>query len=228
MEPAVSSPTSPPTGAKARPNVLGWVAVLALVILGGRFFIRDAVGFATHVNPKYFGGFLWPRRVPLLIHVAGGSVAILVAPFQFWSAHRSRRRQWEGVHRWTGRLYLLGVFVAGAAGFWLAGQLSSTPDSAFGLALGGLAAAWWLTTAMAYLAIRSGVTTQHKEWMIRSYVVTFAFATFRLMYDLPVLSGMADPARSAALAWIAWVAPLFATEMVLQGRRILAVRRAAR
>jgi hypothetical protein len=34
---------------------------------------------------------------------------------------------------------------------------------------------------MAFLAIRRRQITQHQDWMIRSYVVTFAFVFFRMI-----------------------------------------------
>jgi hypothetical protein len=40
---------------------------------------------------------------------------------------------------------------------------------------------WVTTTTRAYLAIRRSLIDQHKEWMIRNYVVTFAFVTFRVI-----------------------------------------------
>ncbi len=43
-----------------------------------------------------------------------------------------------------------------------------------------LGVVWLLTTGMAYVAIRRGQIAQHQEWMIRSYVTTFAFVLFRV------------------------------------------------
>jgi Predicted membrane protein (DUF2306) len=47
------------------------------------------------------------------------------------------------------------------------------------LRIGLLAFAWITTASMAYISVMRGRILQHKEWMIRSYVVTFAFVTFR-------------------------------------------------
>jgi hypothetical protein len=43
---------------------------------------------------------LWPRRLFLLAHLAGGTVALMVGPFQLWSglaAFRMNRHQWAGL-----------------------------------------------------------------------------------------------------------------------------------
>jgi Predicted membrane protein (DUF2306) len=42
-----------------------------------------------------------------------------------------------------------------------------------------LCVAWVVTTGMALYAIRERRIEQHREWMLRSYTVTFAFVTYR-------------------------------------------------
>jgi Predicted membrane protein (DUF2306) len=95
----------------------------------------------------------------------------------------------------------------------------------FGAGLFGLATAWVSTTTLAYLAIRRSLIDQHKEWMIRSYVVTFAFVTFRVIQ--PALQAArigTELEQLAVAAWACWAVPLLITELVIQGRKVLAVR----
>ncbi|MDP3313946.1 SDR family NAD(P)-dependent oxidoreductase [Lutibacter sp.] len=40
--------------------------------------------------------------------------------------------------------------------------------------------------AMAYISVRRKYIQQHREWMIRSYVLTFSFVTFRWLNELPI------------------------------------------
>jgi hypothetical protein len=76
---------------------------------------------------------------------------------------------------------------------------------------------------MAYLAIRLGHVSQHKEWVVRSYVVTFTFVTTRALAELGILPSLGrDP--FATLVWLSWSMPLLATEVILQGRKVLARR----
>jgi hypothetical protein len=73
---------------------------------------------------------------------------------------------------------------------------------------------------MAYFAIRQGHVSQHKEWVIRSYVVTFTFVTTRTLADLGVLPSLGrDP--FATLVWLSWSLSLLATEVILQGRKVI-------
>jgi hypothetical protein len=88
-----------------------------------------------------------------------------------------------------------------------------------------LATAWVTTTTLAYLAIKRSLTDQHKEWMIRSYVVTFAFVTFRVVQPALAAAHIGTPPEQlAAAAWACWAVPLLITELVIQGRKVLAVR----
>jgi hypothetical protein len=71
--------------------------------------------------------------------------------------------------------------------------------------------------------------TLHKEWMVRSYLVTFAFVLFRLAHDsLPTIAwslGESDNGGLANLTWINWLLPLAVFEMIRQTRKTLQTRR---
>jgi predicted membrane protein DUF2306 len=191
----------------------GYVVATCLVVLAARFLITDALPFLTDISSGKFGRY-WPRRAWLLTHIAGSGLALLAGPFQLWSGLRQRSMI---VHRWTGRLYVVGVLIGGVAAFYLASHAGQ--GAAFGISLGALGAAWWTTTGMAYVAIRLGHIGQHKEWVIRSYVVTFTFVTTRTLAELGILSSLGrDP--FATLVWLCWSMPLLATEVVLQGRKV--------
>jgi hypothetical protein len=57
--------------------------------------------------------------------------------------------------------------------------------------------------------------------MVRAYVVTFAFVTFRVLNDYgPTSHLQPDGDRIVTLGWISWVLPLLVTEVVLQLRRM--------
>jgi hypothetical protein len=78
---------------------------------------------------------------------------------------------------------------------------------------------------MAFIAIKKRNFSQHQEWMIRSYTVTFAFVVFRLIVDSLTYLEIGDRTSNATtMAWACWVVPLLLTEMVLQGRKVFAAR----
>jgi hypothetical protein len=61
------------------------------------------------------------------------------------------------------------------------------------------------------------------EWVVRSYVVTFTFVTFRWLAELGILQSLEREA-AATLVWLSWSMPLLATEVILQGRKVIARR----
>lgn len=203
----------PPIG-----RALGVVATLGLLFVAVSFYRHYAVHYiADHTQASF--GALWPERNWLLVHIAGGTLALLAGPFQLWSG---LGRRFLVVHRWSGRLYLTGVLLAGGAAFHMS---FLTKPADFGVALFVLAAAWWTTSGMAFLAIRRHRFDAHRQWMIRSYVVTFAFVSFRWLVAQPVFQPL-GPARYATVGWACWVVPLLVTEVVLQWRHTVGPSRA--
>ena len=153
-----------------------------------------------------------------MLHISGGIVAILTGPAQLWLGLADRGMAW---HRRMGIVYVSAVALGALGGYYMA--FNTDFGWLFGLSLGGLATAWVTTTAMAYLAIRKSLIEQHKEWMIRSYVTTFAFVIFRVLQ--PALQNVGTVTEQlAAAGWLCWTLPLLTTEIVLQGRKILRVR----
>ena len=150
------------------------------------------------------------------MHITGGMVALLIGPWQFWTGFRAR---YFRAHRLMGKIFLGAVAVGSIGAFRMA--VGTTFGWAFGLALIMLAAAWVTTAGMAYLAIRRGLVQIHKEWMVRAYVVTFAFVIFRVLNDYGPSSKL-EPAgdRIITIGWVCWVVPLMVTEVILQLRRM--------
>ena len=195
---------------------LGWAVVIGLVV----FFLQK---YALHYfvfTPKSYGTYFWPRISWVVPHVAAGLLALVIGPMQFWPA---MRRDYPQAHRIAGRVYVIAVVVGSIAAFGLAAKIEGSPTYSLGLAAMGIV---WLTlTFMAFVAIRRKNLIQHKEWMIRSYVATFAFIFFRLaddvMHSMHILT---EGERSKLLAWASWAIPLMVTELILQGRAVFKTR----
>ena len=104
--------------------------------------------------------------------------------------------------------------------------MSTAPEQilgfGFAFSLFALGIGWVVTTGAAYFAIRRRKIKLHKEWMIRSYIVTLAFVTFRVLVDyLPYESwGLGHAEYQTAMMWSCWVFPLLIAEVVIQFRRV--------
>jgi len=158
---------------------------------------------------------LWPRRYGLLAHIAGGTLAMFIGPVQIWLGETRTKLAW---HRTLGTLYLAGVALGAAGGYYLA--LTSPGPRLYAFGLFGLAVAWTVTTGMAYIAIRARAIEQHREWMLRSYVVTLAFVVFRAVAAVSVVRGVAAPEAISFAAWVCWSVPLLLLEPLLQWRKV--------
>ncbi len=199
-------------------RALGWrtMTSLAAAMLGGViFWVVAALPYLLLDQAKL--AQYAPRRGWVLLHIASGTVALLTGPVQLWLGLSDRRLD---IHRRLGQVYMAAIAVSSVAAFYLATHTDG--GWVFGAGLFGLGVAWLVTTGMAYVAIRKYLIDQHREWMIRSYVVTFAFVTFRLLFTILQGARVGDIREQlAASAWFCWAVPLLVTEAILQGRKVL-------
>ena len=210
--------TFPAAPAARRISTRGVAGLSVVALIGLIFVVREALPYFTLTEVQF--GRYWPHRSWLLLHIAGGIVALLSGPVQLWLGLTERSVR---AHRRLGIIYISSVGVSSLAGYYLA--FHTTFGLTFGAGLAGLATAWIVTTSLAFAAIRRHLYDQHKEWMIRSYVVTTAFVSFRLVFEVLGRMGIGTVGeRLAAMSWFCWAVPLLVTEAILQGRKILANR----
>jgi hypothetical protein len=194
--------------------------LIGLMVVGllGLGFIGAALPFFRLDEMQY--GTLWPRRWWVLLHISTGIVALFTAPVQLWLSITESR---PAVRRRVGTIFLAAVGVSSMAAFYLA--FHTDRGVVYGFGLTGLAIAWFVTSGFAYTAMRRRLYEQHKEWMIRSYVVTNSFVAFGgLMFVLEGVGVGTLNERITIASWFCWAIPLLVTEAWLQGKKILAVR----
>ena len=199
-------------------NAVRRLAWLALV-LGLAAWSAD---FLYGVFLKYQGsnaasmGMFADRKGWLFTHLAGGALTIALGPVQLLRQAVDAVRP---AHRWTGRVYLMGLLVActGAAGL-----LATSPAPVeIRVAFGATMLAWVATAAVGIAAIRRGQVTTHRAWMMRNYWVTLAPVSFRLLLPSAIALGLTpSPGLIATLLWASWVTPLLLHEAVVRLLRI--------
>jgi len=206
-------------------RVEGKARTVALLLAGGvvlvvaaRFWLHDAFPYLADYTEASYRRY-WPQRYGLIPHIVGGSLALFVGPIQLWLGARRRARR---LHRWLGYVYMTGVGLGAGGGFYL--SFHTRPD--FGVSLFVLGVVWCITIAMAFMAIKSKRIDAHREWMIRSYIVTFAFVLYRFLVKLPVLAPLGGGLVPTAL-WASWVVPMMVYEVASSWSRARPVKRTA-
>ena len=152
----------------------------------------------------------------LIPHTLCGVIALLAGPVQFSS--RLRRRHLK-FHRALGSSYVVSVFIGALTGIALAAGRPGMPGTCV------QAGAWIVCTTAAFITARNRQIARHRQWMVRSYAVTFTFVSSRVLNLWPrYWSHLGD--SFAAVGLIAFtLATLLVVELGLNWRE-LTTRRA--
>jgi len=159
-----------PTATRSRFKTVLWtfLGITALFV-----FITSEVLLVTDY-PMYHAYRLQviADRHLLIPHTLAGIFALLIGPINFSSRIRQQHLK---LHRVLGRIYVISVFIGAATGVTLANGRPGFPGTC------GQAAAWVVCTTAAFLTARNRQIVQHRQWMIRSYAVTFTFVSSRVL-----------------------------------------------
>ncbi|MFV2020253.1 DUF2306 domain-containing protein [Micromonospora sp. LOL_023] len=234
---AAAPPGRTTGGRPARRSRTGWTVVLltSLAIAGFslstyasadlRALADDGAGLAgTYVDAPL------PVRLALYVHVALGSLALLLGPWQF--SHRLRRR-WPVAHRSVGVAYLLTVGVAAACALVILPFNHARMVGFFGF--GALALLWAYTAWRGFDTARRRDLRQHQSWMFRNYALTFAAVTLRswvgllIVVQLPFAGPDADPdllfeTAYAAVPFLCWLPNVIVAEWLIRRRGLPSYR----
>jgi uncharacterized membrane protein len=152
----------------------------------------------------------------LIPHTLAGIFALLIGPINFSSRIRQRHLT---LHRVLGRIYVVSVFVGSFTGIALAWGRPGLPGTSM------QAAAWIVCTTAAFITARNRHIIQHRQWMVRSYAVTFTFVSSRMLNLWPRYWSHLGDSLSAVGVIAFTLASLLIVELGLNWRE-LTTRRA--
>jgi uncharacterized membrane protein len=163
-----------PTSSRSRFKTLLWLCLGVTTLF---VFITSEVFLATDY-PMYHSYRLQviADRHLLIPHTLSGTIALLAGPIQFSTRFRQRHLQF---HRVLGRIYVFCVFVGSFTGIALAAGRPGFPGTSM------QAAAWMVCTTAAFITARNRQIAVHRQWMARSYAVTFTFVSSRVLNLVP-------------------------------------------
>ncbi len=151
----------------------------------------------------------------LIPHTLAGIFALLIGPINFSSRIRQRYLKFHCV---LGRIYVISVFIGAATGVALASGRPGFPGTC------GQAAAWVVCTTAAFITARNRHVVQHRQWMARSYAVTFTFVSSRVLNLWPSYWSHLGDTLSAVGVIAFTLASLLIVDLGLNWRELTTLR----
>ncbi|MEQ8318264.1 MAG: DUF2306 domain-containing protein [Phycisphaerales bacterium] len=187
------------------------MALGSLGVAGYAVVAYSLVPLGDLVHPDMKNAFN-ASKLTIYAHIFGAAFALLLGPWQFVRALRSR---YPKLHRVSGRLYLMvGVGIGGVAGFFAGLNAFGGWTSQIGFAL--LAITWLFTGVMAFVHIRAGDVAAHRRWMIRNFALALSAVTLRIQLGLLTLAGVPFESFYPWLAWTCWLPNLVVAEWLIR------------
>lgn len=179
---------------------IGWGSMLFLALLlfvtASRYLSMDPDVYFSEQREVYVA-----NPIPLLMHIAGSMLATILGPFQF--LRKTRTGRYLKIHRWLGRVYLLGVLFGGVGGAYMGTIAYGGPIARLGLMI--IAALWLVSGFMAYINSRNKKIEQHRQWMVINYAITFAGVTLRLWQVIFGIIGLDFLTGYIIVTWLSWI-----------------------
>lgn len=200
---------------------IGWILMAVSAIAIALYAVPRTLTFdpalsRIPINPLFDSHKLW-----LAFHALTGGLALVIGPFQFMTAFRTR---WPTAHRIAGKAYLVCVLLAGMGA--LSSTIMTTAGIAAQVAFGLLNIGWMYSTYTAYRAARQLRFAVHRIWMIRSYALTFAAVLLRVFLMVGIVikwklfpAAPFDQIYTASL-WSSFVVSLLFAEWFIIGRNV--------
>ncbi len=167
------------------------LALWSLVVFSSLYFFLDnVIAYFYGYRSRMFGNTFFHNQLWVVMHLLGGSLALLLGPAQFWPFIRKR---FVSFHRLSGKMYMAGVALIGISAGRLSLISSCVPCriSLFLLTVFAVLSTW-----LAWKAIKGRNIKTHRQMMVRSYICVLAFVAVRIddVFSLNFLFGTIEDA----------------------------------
>lgn len=149
-------------------------------------------------------------------HLAGGSIAVLSGMAGFFT-------KWikpsSTGHKIIGKIYFISImFIGGPTGLYLGFYAEAGYLATIGFI--GMSTAWMVPTFISVYKITKGDIAGHHKWMIRSYSMTLAGVTLRIMTPLGIyFFNWSYDFAFVITAFIPWMFNLGLAELIIYAKR---------
>jgi uncharacterized membrane protein len=150
-----------------------WTIIIGLSIY---FFVENvAVYFTGFKSETFISNPFW-----VISHLVGGTLALLLGPLQF---SKWLRNKYLTFHRLSGKIYIVGAFIAGLSALRLS-LISSCVSCRISLLI--LAILVLFTTFSAWWMVKNKNIKAHQQFMVRSYICVLSFVAVRIGGIIPL------------------------------------------
>jgi len=199
-----------------------------LLLWGVMFLMSLSVIFSSEiaflspsnpVRPHHYAIRWW-----LIPHLLCGITAMLTGPFQFSTRLRQRS---PVVHRTIGKVYVIAVLIGASFAFYM--DLTVEDHATWLIAAGPVlhSLTWFFTALIAYRTAITRSFQVHRQWMIRSYLITFTFMLVRFPNPIRAWRDMSDLSFSMVLVLLMFLC-YFGADVALNLKEITTKRTAER
>ena len=202
-------------------KVIGIILWIIVVLLGIRlagialvYFFHGTDYEFLNLKQDLLHNTTW--FVAFYLHLLGGALAVLsgmAAFFTKWIKPSSKG------HKILGKIYFISImFVGGPTGFYLGFYAEAGYLATIGFI--GMSIAWMLPTFISVYKVTKGDVEGHHKWMIRSYSMTLAGVTLRLMTPLGIhWLGWTYDTTFIVTAYVPWMFNLGLAEIIILFKR---------
>jgi uncharacterized membrane protein len=157
-------------------RLLFFISWTIIIGLSAYFFLENVgVYFTGYRSDSYINNPIWVSS-----HLIGGTLALLFGPIQF---SKWMRNKYLTFHRLTGKIYIIGAFIAGLSAIRLSLISSCLPCR---VSLFILAVLVLFTTFSAWWCVKNGNIKAHQQFMVRSYICILSFVAVRIGGIIPL------------------------------------------
>ncbi len=194
----------------------GFVAaifILSFIPLAAGIFRLAVLAGGAEVTPDNARFFASPT--PVVLHIVGAVVYVILGALQFASGFRRRRPGW---HRAAGRLLVLCGLMVGLSGLWMTlsypipygGHLLYVLRLLFGSGM-------VVSILLGFVAILRGDVTRHRAWMSRGFAIGLGAGTQALtLMAGEMIAGPPNDLGEALLNGAGWVINLSVAEWAIR------------
>ncbi len=215
--------------AKARYRMLKAIAAGVVFLLLGKVLVSIVAEYVNYFPLNFDAVFLLGREESFrgiygpafFVHIITAPVAILLAAYLMVSGKRKSHGPW---HRRLGKVQLfLVLLLVAPSGLVMAFWAFTGPIAGMGFGLQAIATAVTVTLAARY-AMRGNFAV-HQWWATHCFLLLIAPLLFRIVAGILIVTETESFAAYQANAWLSWLVPLTAYELVRWRKRHKAARR---